>query len=347
MRDQPDDLVVGEHALVGQPVQALGRHAVGAAQVAAVGQRDPEVGRDPAEAVTQRSCHPTSLGAGRLATGRVRAPRRPTSLVGCDPSRFLLSRRWIAFFLVVVVLAYAAWWLGEWQFHRLDDRKRDNAVVERNEAGRPGRRRRRARGRPRRRPGGRVAAGHGDAARTSPTRPSSSATARARGPRASTSSSRWQTDSGEILLVDRGWMATDNGGRDAGRGPGPTGRHGVGHRLRPRRRDRRLGRRSPTARRGRSRARRSARPSAVTTYGGFVELASEDPSPDTAARARRAARPEQRPALLLRPPVVVLRAAGRLRVLLPRVRRVARAARAGRAVRPCGACLRRPGASHR
>ena len=35
---------------------------------------------------------------------------------------------------MVVVLAYATWWLGEWQFGRLEDRKRDNAVVERNEA---------------------------------------------------------------------------------------------------------------------------------------------------------------------------------------------------------------------
>ena len=37
------------------------------------------------------------------------------------------------FFLVVVVLAYATWWLGRWQFGRLADRKDDNAVVERNE----------------------------------------------------------------------------------------------------------------------------------------------------------------------------------------------------------------------
>ena len=46
---------------------------------------------------------------------------------------FLLSRRWIVFALVVVVLAYAAWWLGEWQFRRLEDRKADNAVVRTNE----------------------------------------------------------------------------------------------------------------------------------------------------------------------------------------------------------------------
>jgi cytochrome oxidase assembly protein ShyY1 len=43
--------------------------------------------------------------------------------------RFLVSRRWIVFFLVVVLLAYATWWLGRWQFHRLADRKHDNAVI--------------------------------------------------------------------------------------------------------------------------------------------------------------------------------------------------------------------------
>ena len=47
--------------------------------------------------------------------------------------RFLLSRRWILFALVVVVLAYATWWLGGWQFRRLDDRKAENAVVRTNE----------------------------------------------------------------------------------------------------------------------------------------------------------------------------------------------------------------------
>lgn len=47
--------------------------------------------------------------------------------------RFLLSRRWIAFALVVVALAWVAWRLGEWQFHRLEDRKERNAIIERNE----------------------------------------------------------------------------------------------------------------------------------------------------------------------------------------------------------------------
>ena len=46
--------------------------------------------------------------------------------------RFLLSRRWVLFFLVVVLLAYAAWWLGEWQFHRLHDRRAENAIIEAN-----------------------------------------------------------------------------------------------------------------------------------------------------------------------------------------------------------------------
>ena len=47
--------------------------------------------------------------------------------------RFLVSRRWIAFALVVVALGWVAWRLGEWQFNRLEDRKERNAIIERNE----------------------------------------------------------------------------------------------------------------------------------------------------------------------------------------------------------------------
>lgn len=47
--------------------------------------------------------------------------------------RFLLSRRWLLFAAAIVIVAYATWWLGEWQFHRLEDRKADNAVVRANE----------------------------------------------------------------------------------------------------------------------------------------------------------------------------------------------------------------------
>lgn len=48
--------------------------------------------------------------------------------------KFLLSRRWVLFFLVVVLLAYGTWWLGEWQFHRLTARRHNNTIVRTNEA---------------------------------------------------------------------------------------------------------------------------------------------------------------------------------------------------------------------
>lgn len=47
--------------------------------------------------------------------------------------RFLLTRRWVLFAVVVALLCYLAWWLGEWQFGRLEDRKQSNAVVRANE----------------------------------------------------------------------------------------------------------------------------------------------------------------------------------------------------------------------
>jgi cytochrome oxidase assembly protein ShyY1 len=47
--------------------------------------------------------------------------------------RFLVTRRWIVFALVVVGLAWVAWQLGQWQFHRLDDRQERNSIIERNE----------------------------------------------------------------------------------------------------------------------------------------------------------------------------------------------------------------------
>ncbi|GCD89154.1 SURF1 family protein [Nocardioides sp. LS1] len=47
---------------------------------------------------------------------------------------FLVSRRWLLFAVAVVLIAWACWWLGEWQFHRLEDRKASNAIVERNES---------------------------------------------------------------------------------------------------------------------------------------------------------------------------------------------------------------------
>ncbi len=46
--------------------------------------------------------------------------------------RFLLSRRWVLFALTVVVLAWVATQLGQWQFHRLEDRKQHNRIVSTN-----------------------------------------------------------------------------------------------------------------------------------------------------------------------------------------------------------------------
>jgi cytochrome oxidase assembly protein ShyY1 len=50
---------------------------------------------------------------------------------------FLLSRRWVLFLGAVVVLAYGAFRLGEWQFDRLEQREDSNAVIERNLAADP------------------------------------------------------------------------------------------------------------------------------------------------------------------------------------------------------------------
>ena len=51
--------------------------------------------------------------------------------------RFLLSRRWILFFAAVLILAYLAIRLGEWQFDRLEGREARNAVISRNLAADP------------------------------------------------------------------------------------------------------------------------------------------------------------------------------------------------------------------
>jgi cytochrome oxidase assembly protein ShyY1 len=47
--------------------------------------------------------------------------------------RFLLTRRWLLFGLVVVLLATLAWFLGQWQFSRLEERRERNEIVAANE----------------------------------------------------------------------------------------------------------------------------------------------------------------------------------------------------------------------
>ncbi len=50
---------------------------------------------------------------------------------------FLLTRRWILLALAVVLLSTLAWQLGQWQFRRLEDRQERNATTLRNESAEP------------------------------------------------------------------------------------------------------------------------------------------------------------------------------------------------------------------
>lgn len=50
---------------------------------------------------------------------------------------FLLTRRWLIFAVVVALLTWLAWWLGEWQFGRLEDRRAKNSQVVANEKAEP------------------------------------------------------------------------------------------------------------------------------------------------------------------------------------------------------------------
>ena len=51
--------------------------------------------------------------------------------------RFLLSRRWFLFAIVVALSAYACVLLGDWQFGRLDGRRTNNDIVRANENATP------------------------------------------------------------------------------------------------------------------------------------------------------------------------------------------------------------------
>lgn len=50
---------------------------------------------------------------------------------------FLLTRRWLLFFLAVVLMAWGATWLGQWQFRRLQEKRHDNHVIAANLAAAP------------------------------------------------------------------------------------------------------------------------------------------------------------------------------------------------------------------
>ncbi|MGI8522270.1 MAG: SURF1 family cytochrome oxidase biogenesis protein [Nocardioides sp.] len=192
---------------------------------------------------------------------------------------FLVSRRWVLFFLLVVLLAYATWLLGQWQFHRLTDRKQSNAVIRTNESGTPT---------PVERvlaPGRAVAdddqyrlvsaTGSYDVAHTVVKRYSTR-----NGQSGADVVVPLVTSNGTALLVDRGWLATGNTGVQPDDVPAPpasdvTVTGWV-------RQDATGGSTEVTAQSTRAISSAAIGPAlGLQVYGGFVDLKAEDPAPAT------------------------------------------------------------------
>jgi cytochrome oxidase assembly protein ShyY1 len=194
--------------------------------------------------------------------------------------RFLLSRRWALFALAVVVIAMATWWLGEWQFHRLHDRKLDNAVIRANEHKPPA-------------PVADVLATDDEVGEAEEWRqvtatgtyaPDDTVIVRYRtrdGASGVNVVVPLVTADGTALLVDRGWLQTDNRATDVTDAPAPPAGEvtvigwvradGTGD--------------ATNVDNQSTRAISSEKIGAaldLQVYGGFVELHSEDPAPDTA-----------------------------------------------------------------
>lgn len=191
---------------------------------------------------------------------------------------FLFTRRWIVFFLVVLALAWVAWRLGEWQFHRLEDRKASNAIVERNTSADPvpvdevlS-------------PGGTVDTEHEWLRVTATGEYDVDDTVIVRYRTRDGQSGvdvvvPLVTSSGTALLVDRGWLATQNSGARPDDVPAPpegqvtvTGwvrKDASGDSTKV----------SDHSTRSIS-SKHIAEALDLTTYGGFVDLVSEDPEPE-------------------------------------------------------------------
>ncbi len=192
--------------------------------------------------------------------------------------RLFLTRRWILFAVAVALLAGLAWRLGEWQFHRLAAREADNAVISRNLERPPA-------------PAESVlAVGRAPSAEDRWRRVTATGAYDAAG----TVVIRYQTrdgasgvdlvtplrtDAGPALLVDRGWVATDNRGID-GLGDLPAPPAGevtvVGWVREDAEGD------SAVVTDASARSVSSAEIAPLVTgpvYGGFVDAASESPTP--------------------------------------------------------------------
>ena len=125
---------------------------------------------------------------------------------------FLLTRRWLLFFLAVLLMAWGASWLGQWQFRRLHEKRHDNHVIAANLAAAPVPiEQLMAAGRP---PGPQVewrrvtAHGRWDDAHTIVVKYQTSID----GSPGVDIATPLVTDSGRAVLVDRGWMGTRNVG---------------------------------------------------------------------------------------------------------------------------------------
>ena len=191
---------------------------------------------------------------------------------------FLVSRRWLVFALIVVLSAWAAWLLGQWQFHRLADRKAENAAIGRNERA--------------------PVAPVGEVMSTRPVGESQQyrrVTASGTYEPQNTVIVRYRTrdgasgvdvvvplrtSSGTTLLVDRGWLATDNRGLDSADAPAPpSGTVTVVGRVRVDATGDSTQVVDASTRAINSAAIGQAIDEQV--YGGFVDLVSEDPAPST------------------------------------------------------------------
>ena len=190
--------------------------------------------------------------------------------------RFLFSRRWLLFALAVAAASYGCYLLGIWQFHRLHDRKVENAVIMQNEKAAPV-------------PVSRVA-GVGRQPRWRDEWRKVSATGTYLEDR--TVIIRYQTRdgasgvdvvtplrtaSGVSLLVDRGWMKTGNTGA---RPHVPAARQAPVTVTGYLRVDATGSSADVTARSARAISSREIAPTVGTpVYGGFVDAATESPAP--------------------------------------------------------------------